>query len=110
MEDNNLEIPTPLGPAKLRGKDMFPWVLIAILMTAMGWLIHFSLQMWGDPFNLKAALSTHANEVQEQHAVNAYIMSVCLNPARLEECKQLDIVMPESLRKNQRRDSMMRNQ
>ena len=99
MSDDHLEFPTPLGRVKASGKDIFMWSLIVLLMGCVVWLVYFSIGKWGDPFDLQSAMSIHAKSVQEQHTENAFILSVCLNSRRQDECSRLNLQMPDSLRK-----------
>ena len=102
MIKDHLELPTPLGPVKLSGKDIFMWSLIVILICCVAWLVYFSIGKWGEPFDIQSAISLHAQSVQEQHTENAFILSVCLNARRQEECSRINLQMPESLRKKLR--------
>ena len=90
--------------ARLKGRETFPYVVILMLLCGMAYLVTFSLGNWGQPFNLQASFSTHRDEMNAQHtnyingvAELTYVMSVCLNPSRVEECKKLRLAMPNSL-------------
>ena len=104
MPDDRLEIPTPLGPVRASGKDIFMWSLIVLLLGCVSWLVYFSIGKWGEPFDLQSAMAIHAKSVQEQHTENAFILSVCLNPRRQEECSRINLQMPDSLRKKLKQD------
>ena len=97
MDDNRLEIPTPFGPAKARGKEVFPWALIAILVAGVGWFVT-------QTFSLHHAimLETHTAMSQTTDEL-AYTVAVCMNPDRKDDCRKLsNRDMPESLRKKVR--------
>lgn len=104
MGDDQLETSILGQPFKVRSKDLLPWIMVAVMAMSLGWMVYFSLQMWGEPVNLKLKLQEHDVMVSSQHQAYlsgiselTYIMSVCLNSARLDECKQLRIAMPDSL-------------
>ena len=88
------EIKTPWG--SIRGKDIFPWVLIVVLLWGVAWMINALI------VDVRSSLSTHAATASEQHNEGSYILSVCLNPERVAECKRLNTQMPDSLRQKQR--------
>ena len=102
MPDNHIDFPTPLGRIKASGKDVFMWSLIVLLIGCVAWLVYFSIGKWGEPFDIQSAINLHAQSVQEQHTENAFILSVCLNARRQEECSRINLQMPESLRKKLR--------
>ena len=96
-------------PFKLKGRNGFVWALVLGLLVLVGFFIRFNLGLWGDPFPIKQALTDHAAKVKGEHdsyverADEAtYVMSVCLNPQRQKECEQINLQMPDSLRKKQR--------
>lgn len=99
MPNDHLEFPTPLGTVKASGKDIFMWSLILILVGCVAWLVYFSIGKWGEPFDIQNALTSHAENSQNQHTENAFILSVCLNQHRQDECSRINLQMPESLRK-----------
>lgn len=96
---------TPAGwKAKLKGRDPFPYVIILVLLIGIAYMATFNLRMWGEPFDLQKSFRTHNETMDQQHTnyINGvgeltYVMSVCLNPARMRECEQLRLHMPESL-------------
>ena len=107
------EITTPW--VSMRGKDVFPWALVAVLTVACGYLVHFSLSLWGDPINLQDTLVKnqieiekqiveHRVEVREQH--NAFKQSVdeltYISSLTPEHKAELHLEMPDSLRKKLR--------
>ena len=96
-------------PFKLKGRNGFVWALALGLLVLVGFLVRFNLGLWGEPFPIQDALKAHAAEVKQQHdsyverADEAtYVMPVCLNPQRQKECEQINLQMPDSLRKKQR--------
>lgn len=79
-------------------------MVILLLLLGISYLTTFNLVKWGDPFNLQASFSQHESKMNEQHtnylngvAELTYVMSVCLNQARLKECEKLRLTMPNSL-------------
>lgn len=109
MAEDTLEVErtsgTPSGwKGKLRGRDLFPYLVIVLLLAGIGYMATFNLKMWGEPFDLKQSMASHNAAMDYQHTnyVNGvseltYVMSVCLNQARQKECENLRIHMPESL-------------
>lgn len=96
---------TPSGwKAKLTARDIFPYIIIAMLLLVIAFLANFSLRMWGEPFDLKNTMQIHTSSMEQQHTnyVNGlndltYVIAVCFNEARKRECERLNISMPESL-------------
>lgn len=96
---------TPSGwKAKMRGRDPYPYIIIAFLLVGIGGLVHFSLRSWGEPFDLKSSTMTHQLSMEQQHSdyvkgMNdlTYVISVCFNETRKKECERINISMPESL-------------
>ncbi len=104
-QNEELSIKLPGGPSvNIRGRDVVLIGIIVVLCGAVFWLASFSLKSWGEPFNLKYAFEAHDLEIQRQHTsyINGvqeltYVMSVCLNQARKDECQNLRLAMPDSL-------------
>lgn len=96
---------TPSGwKAKLKGRDPFPYVVILMLLAFVAYLATFSLNKWGEPFDMKQSMKHHELSMEQQHGsyLNGvteltYVMSVCLNQARQKECERLHLHMPDSL-------------
>ena len=89
----------------LRGVVGIMGGIVLLSMAGAGWLVFNSVGAWGIPFNIGDRLDMHIQSVQEQNVENTYILSVCLNPRRQVECQQLDLRMPDSLRKKLRYNS-----
>lgn len=108
-EDDSLELErmggTPSGwKAKMKGRDPFPYLIIAGLLLAIVYMATFNLKLWGDPFDLKQAMQRHDVSMDQQHTnyINGvseltYVMSVCLNQATQDQCQRLRLNMPDSL-------------
>lgn len=96
---------------RAKGKELFPWILILLLLLALAWMVRLSLNTWGSPVNIGDQFLTHRVETEKEHArvggeVDAlnYTIAVCMNPNRREECYRLsDRSMPETLREKLRR-------
>lgn len=107
--DNNQSIEVTGGPVpfKLRGREPFLWLLIVGLLAGVAYLTVFSLGQWGTPIDLgktmKDMQESHTAIVEAQNE-GTYVLSVCLNANRKKECEQLNLQMPDSLRKKQRRE------
>ncbi len=111
MAEESVETSVLGVPLRLRGKDLFPWILVVILLGALAWMVNFSLGMWGQPIDLHAQFLNHRDETAKEHkqvggevdSLN-YTIAVCMNPNRREECYRLsDRSMPEALKEKLRR-------
>ena len=96
-------------PFKLKGRNGFVWAFALGLLVLVGFFIRFNLGLWGEPFPIKNMMNAHHNAEEQQHEKigekadeSTYVLSVCLNPNRKAECDQLNLQMPDSLRKRQR--------
>lgn len=90
--------------AKLKGRESLWFIMIVGQWVIIGYLLVFNLGSWGEPFNLRSSFTEHNQSMETQHrdyingvAELTYVMSVCLNPARVKECESLRISMPDSL-------------
>lgn len=97
---------------KGKGRDVFLYLMILVLILLVGYLANFSLSSWGEPIDLKktleeqdAKLSRHRQSIKQEHddfrkatEENGYILAVCLNPVRQKECQALQFDMPDSLK------------
>jgi len=102
--DESIEA-APFGiPFKVRGREMGLVLVIFILVMGLGWMVNFVMAGWGAPFDLKAWSTSHSEEMEKQHrqyvnAVNefSYVVSVCMNKSRQDECQRLRFAMPDSM-------------
>lgn len=98
-------------PVHLRGREVFLWLLVAILLAVVVWLFKFSMENWGRPFHIAEEFAKHDAAIAEQHrdyqrqaAEMTYILAVCLNTSRKEECNRLNLDMPDTLYRKMRRE------
>lgn len=104
MSEDTLEVERAGWKAKLKGRDPYPYIIIAALLLGLAYMTTFSLDRWGEPFDLKHAMKHHEVAIEQQHGAYlngvtelTYVMSVCLNQARQKECERLHLHMPDSL-------------
>ena len=111
-EANNNQQSIEVGgkfPLKLKGRNGFVWALALGLLVLVAFLVRFNLGLWGEPFPIKDMINTYHDAEEKQHEKivekadeSTYVLSVCLNMNRKAECDQLNLQMPDSLRKRQR--------
>lgn len=89
---------------ELKGRDIVLIILLGFFIFSTAWLVHYTLEKWGTPFNIKSVFDAHHAAMTNQHTdyVNGvreltYVMAVCLNKERHRECEDLRIDMPDSL-------------
>lgn len=109
-DDESVRIRVGKRSFELRGRDIILIVLLAIFIAATAWLVHYTLEKWGTPFDIRKNFEHHHDVMTNQHTdyINGvkeltYVMSVCLNPERVKECRDLRIDMPDSLYQRVRR-------
>lgn len=93
------------------GPNAFPWLVIMILLAGGGYLVYFSLGNWGTPFDIGKKMAEHQESMKQGHESIIgnleeliYVNSVCMNPKLAQECANLRLAMPDSLRKKLRND------
>jgi len=91
-------------PFRFKGRDILPWVLIAILLTACAYLVDFSVNKWGTPIDLGQTIVANQQAISDQHeklreSVESrldeltYVLSITQ-----EERARLRLDMPDTLR------------
>lgn len=102
--EESVEVKLAGVPIKIRGREVILILIILLLLAAITWLVNNGLKSWGNPFNVQESFDQHQTEMNTQHTnyVNGvneltYVMSVCLNKARAQECERLRFAMPDSL-------------
>lgn len=91
-------------PFTIRGRDLLPWILVAVLVASCGYLVDFSITKWGTPIDLGQTIVRMQNQSAEQHErIKAsmesrldeltYVLSI--TP---EERARLRLDMPDTLR------------
>jgi hypothetical protein len=98
----------------LTGPNAFPWFLILVLMTMIGYMMLFNLARWGDPINLKKTIESHTERMTFQHQMvweavdrNTYIQWACspnnVSQEARRECTTANPMRPESMDNRTRR-------
>ena len=91
-------------PFTVKGRDIFPWILVVALSFACVYLVDFSMTKWGTPIDLGRTIVTYQQDTALQHeqlrnSVEArldeltYIISISQ-----EERTKLRLNMPDTLR------------
>lgn len=96
---------------RVDGPNAFPWLLIVVLLACLIYVGRFILTGWGEPFDAAKALTDHNAQISADHRAFrdsvdelTYVNAICLNPKLQQECADLKLTMPDSLRKKLRRD------
>lgn len=98
---------------KLSGPSAFLTALVLILLGVVGYLMHFNLMSWGEPFPIKSAFKEinelvidHATKMSRQHdditlalRWNTFVQWAC-SPSNVSEgakkkCSEIDLMKPE---------------
>ena len=91
-------------PFSFKGRDILPWLLIVILLSACAYLVDFSVNKWGTPIDLGQTIVANQQSISDQHeklrsSVEArldeltYVLSITH-----EERARLRLDMPDTLR------------
>ena len=89
---------------RVKGRDILPWILVAVLVVACGYLVDLSITKWGTPVDLGKTMTAYRTESSEQHErIRATIDSrlkelnylISITP---EERAKLGLDMPDTLR------------
>ena len=91
-------------PFSVKGRDLLPWVLVAVLVASCGYLVDFSITKWGTPIDLGQTFVRFQNQSAEQHekirsSIESrldeltYVLSITQ-----EERARLRLDMPDTLR------------
>ena len=91
-------------PFAIKGRDLLPWFLVAILVASCGYLVDFSITKWGTPIDLGQTIVANQQSISDQHeklrsSVEArldeltYVLSITQ-----EERARLRLDMPDTLR------------
>ena len=91
-------------PFSFKGRDILPWLLIVILLSACAYLVDFSVNKWGTPIDLGQTIVANQQSISDQHeklrsSVEArlgeltYVLSITQ-----EERARLRLDMPDTLR------------
>ena len=89
---------------RFKGRDIFPWVLVAVLTVSCGYLVDFSITKWGTPIDLGQTIVVNQQAISDQHeklreSVEArldeltYVLSITA-----EQRARLNLDMPDTLR------------
>lgn len=96
-------------PFSIKGRDILPWLLVAVLVIACGYLVDFSITKWGTPIDLGQTIVANQQAISDQHeklrqSVEArldeltYVLSITQ-----EERAHLRLDMPDTLRQRVRK-------
>ena len=91
-------------PFAIKGRDLLPWVLVAVLVASCGYLVDFTITKWGTPIDLSQTFVRFQNQSAEQHekirsSIESrldeltYVLSITQ-----EERARLRLDMPDTLR------------
>ena len=91
-------------PFAIKGRDLLPWFLVAILVASCGYLVDFSVNKWGTPIDLGQTIIRLQNQSAEQHEKIRSSMEARLDELTYvlsitpEERARLRLDMPDTLR------------
>ena len=91
-------------PFSFKGRDILPWLLIVILLSACAYLVDFSVNKWGTPIDLGQTIIRLQNQSAEQHEKIRSSMEARLDELTYvlsitpEERARLRLDMPDTLR------------
>jgi hypothetical protein len=91
---------------KITGPSAFLTALVVLLIAVVGYLMHFNLQSWGEPFPIKNLIEEHMEKSLSQHSDitlalrwNTYVQWACspnnFSGDARKKCSEVDLMKPE---------------